>query len=136
MLTARSGADMCPAYIRGGHAAELLFATARVLAWHQPYPRGQLAARLERRGIRNGGGDRRRSDRSDAWNACQSPTDGVRLVLSHNHCLNSLDSLLESMQFRNQTPQRLTCQCWHIGIDGILQQIDEILRHGAVPSVQ
>ena len=114
-----------------GHAAELLFASARVLAWHQPYPRGQLAARLECRGVRNGGGDCRCSDWSDARNARQSPTDGVRLVLSHNHCLNSLDSLLESMQFRNQTPQRLTCQCWHIGVAGILQQVvgAEIVLH-------
>jgi hypothetical protein len=30
------------------------------------------------------------------------------------------------MQFRNQTPQRLTRQCWHIGVAGILQQVDEI----------
>ena len=53
-------------------------------------------------------------------------------MLSHNHCLNSLNSLLESMQFRNQTPQRLTCPCWHIGVAGILQQVDEI--YDTVPS--
>jgi hypothetical protein len=47
-------------------------------------------------------------------------------VLSHNHGLNSFDSLLESMRFRNQTPQRVTCPCWHIGVAGILQQVDEI----------
>jgi hypothetical protein len=53
-------------------------------------------------------------------------------VLSHNHCLDSFDSLLESMQFRDQTPQRLACQCRYNGGVGILQQVDEI--DDAVPS--
>ena len=42
------------------------------------------------------------------------------------HCLNSFASFLESIQFHNKTPQRLTRQCWHISVAGILQQVDEI----------
>ncbi len=60
-----------------GYPAQLLPAAARVLSRHQPDPCRQLAARLERRRVRDGGRDRRCGDRCAA-SSNASPITGER----------------------------------------------------------
>src|SRR4051812_25574389 len=84
-----------------------------MLAWHQPDPRREFAARLECRGIRDRSRYGRSSNRSDAGDSRQAAADRIRLVFSHDRHFDCLDALIEGMQFRDQDLQRFSGQRRH-----------------------
>jgi hypothetical protein len=47
-------------------------------------------------------------------------------TLSHDYPLDRFDAHLKRLQFCNEASQCLACQCRHVSVTSILQQIDEI----------
>ena len=82
-----------------------------MLSRHEPDPGGKVPAFVESRSISDGGHHGRRRDRSDPWNARQPPADSVRSMLPHDHRLDRFDAHVKSLQFGDETSERLACQC-------------------------